>query len=187
MPLVEVETIGVAVLGDEGYVGAAGGMGCEIFYCRVCGFDPSESLLGVVHQICADRILVCLPVPIVCELRRVVDIHLDQVFVERIRAASPTTRGVRKLTSFDIDVCTQQTRERLSGCWLRVQEIGLSLLRKFPINLFPSEIRETGPLKDKRTDRGNPVARISRGIGVEVEVIIGNTGGGVEGKGEPDC
>lgn len=42
MSLVEVEGIGVAVLGDEGYVGAAGGMGCEIFYCRVCSFDPSE-------------------------------------------------------------------------------------------------------------------------------------------------
>lgn len=131
--------------------------------------------------------LVHLPVPIKSEPRWVVDIHLDQIFVERIRATSPAAIRVHKHPGSEVEVRAQQSWERLSACWLRAQEIGLCLLCKVRIYPFPSEIRETSPFKNKRASSGNSVGRIGKGICSEVEVVGWNTGRGLEAEREPDC
>jgi len=78
MPLYEVEGVGAAVLGDERNVGAARGVRLKILDGGVGSFDPSEfarflryGSLGLEY-ICCD-----LPVSVVSEPSRIVDVHLD--------------------------------------------------------------------------------------------------------------
>lgn len=111
---------------------------------------------------------------------------LDRVLtVERVSATAPATGGVGELASSDADVATRQTGPSL-GSTLGVEEMLLTLLSELSIGLVTSEITQASPLKDESAHLGETTAG-GAGLavhGVEEDLAIGNTAGGIESDGE---
>ena len=86
--------------GEESQVGSRRGVRGQVRDGRVRGRDPAVAVVGV--------------------LVRVVDEHLDEVFVETVVAAVPASAGIQELAGLNVNVGTDQSWERLRACWLRV-------------------------------------------------------------------
>ena len=105
--------------------------------------------------------------------------------VEGVGTAAPATRGVDELASSNADITTRQTGPSL-GSTLGVKEVSLTLLSELGISLITSEITQTSPLKDEGTHLGETTG-FGAGLavlGVEEDLSIGNTAGGIESDGE---
>lgn len=97
------------------------------------------------------------------ELLTVVHIHLDKVLVETIGTAVPPATGVNEETSGDVHVGADQARERLAQFGVqRRKEIVFGLLCEFIVFRVPSQITQTSPFKDKRSNRSKAIHLIVR-------------------------
>lgn len=127
-------------------------MACKVLDCRIGGEHPA--------------------ILVACKPDWIVHIHLDKVLIETIIATNPPPRCVLEKARRKINIRANKTREGLRGCWVRVQEIGLSFLGQFTISIIASEIRKACPFQHKSTNGCKTVSgRAVRAFGVKIEVI----------------
>lgn len=77
---------------------------------------------------------------------RVVEVHLDEIFIKAVRTAGPATLAVKEVARRDRDVCPQQTGERLAH--VRVlwdDQVGFTLLGEFSIRGIARQVGQTSP------------------------------------------
>jgi len=127
----------VVVYGEEREIGSRSRVRRQVLNGRFHGNDPP---------------LLVLPKP-----DGVIQVHLDQILVEAVVAAYPAAVAVDKQARGNIHVRTDQTREWLAKCWLRVEEILLALLCQSTVGFVPCQITETCPFHHQRADGSNTV------------------------------
>src|ERR1035441_1387565 len=79
--------------GDEHYIGSGGGVAGKMGDGRVCCQDPPVSVTG--------------------ETNWVVDVHLDEVFIETVIATDPSSKCILEESSGKVNICSYE-----SGPWL---------------------------------------------------------------------
>lgn len=132
------------------------------------------------------------PVAVLAKPVRIIQIHLDEVLVEAVGSAAPSSIRIYKLPGLQVDISPQQPRERLTQRRLRPQEVGLGLLCETCVFLITGQVAQAGPFQHQRADGGEAVCVGASLAGrVEPEVVVGDAAGGVEGDfevvGEPLC
>jgi len=58
----------------------------------------------------------------------VVDVHLDQIFVETVIASNPSAKSILEEASIDVDICAYKTRPWFRRSWFWGQEVRFALL-----------------------------------------------------------
>lgn len=119
---------------------------------------------------------------VLAEAVGVILVHLDEVLVEAVGAASPSAVGINKLARLEVDVGPEQAGERLAQRPLRPQEIRLAPLRQLRVLGIISQVAEARPFQHQRADGGDAVCGLAHPARrVEVEVVVWDPAGRVEG------
>lgn len=115
---------------------------------------------------------------------RIVQVHLDQILIVAVGAARPSAVAVDEAAIRNTHIAAQQPRERLAqGRVERVDQIGLALLRQLAVGRVAGQVGQARPLHDQSADGGDAIGRgICQPWGVEVDAVVGDARGRVEGE-----
>lgn len=133
----------------------------KVLYGRVCSKHPSVLVFG--------------------ELFWVVQVHLNQVLIETIRASAPSSVAVHELTVLGTDLVPDQSRERLRASG-RTKHVQLGGLRELGVFLVPCQIAEARPLQNQRAEASDGVRACAADtrLWVQVDYPIRYAAGRVE-------
>lgn len=120
---------------------------------------------------------------------RIVRIHLDEVLVVAIRAATPTRLVIPKVAIIQFDIRAHQTRQGELLVRLGTDQMSLSSLRESGIGFVAGEVAQSGPLEDERAKACDRVVDVAESTGdrVEDDFVVGYTAWCVKCDTEPVC
>ena len=164
-----IKAIPPVVHGQEGEIGSRRGVGSQMLDGGVGRENPS--------------------VPVELEPVRIVDVHLDQVFVEAVEPTTPAAPRVDERPIVDEYLASQQAGPRLELGRVGVEEVALGLGGELAVLRVPGQVAQPLPLEYEGPGDGKtvlPGASDPR-LGVEKDVVVGNSAWGVEGNLEVVC
>lgn len=117
--------------------------------CRYCLNNLKRSH-GEGHSI--------IPVSVSPKLFVVVNIHLQQIFIEGISATAPADTGICEFAGSYVDTGAHQAIVWLSPVWFGVDKIGLGKLTQRSIFRVTSQVGEASPLAPNFSNADSTIA-----------------------------